>query len=228
MDRAGTNVVAIDGPAGSGKSTVAKAVARELGYVPVDTGAMYRCVALEARSRGVPPEDGAALADLVAGLDVRFEFGEQGQVRVFLGDREVTGEIREPEVSEAASTYAAVPEVRAGLLELQRRFGRARPGAVLEGRDIGTVVFPDARFKFFVTATPEERARRRYLELQARGEQVSYEEVLAATRARDHADSTRAVAPLRAAEDAEVIDTTGLSVDQVVARIVERVRVTGA
>ena len=197
-------IVAIDGPAGAGKSTIASGVALRLGIARVDTGAIYRAVTLIALERGVDGDE--ATSALLEQIDLRFE-----EARVFIGDREVTREIRTPEVTREVSRVAAYPSVRAGLLALQRRLGRAHPkGSVLEGRDIGTVVFPDAEVKVFLTASPEERARRRALEIGA-----PYEQVLDEIRVRDQKDSQRAVAPLKAAEDAITVDSTGKTIDQV-------------
>ena len=205
-------IVAIDGPAGAGKSSVAQAVADRLGFCRVDTGAIYRAVTLLALERGIPPEDQPVLGELTRTLDLRFEGG-----RVFLGDRDVTQDIRSRAVTEAVSPVAAVPEVRAGLLELQRRLGRAHPrGAVLEGRDIGTVVFPDAEVKVFLTASDEERARRRHAELAAAGRPDAYDDVLANIRGRDAFDSGRETAPLELAASAVEIDTTDHGFDAVV------------
>ena len=216
MPRRGT-IVAIDGPAGAGKSSIAAAAAKALGMTRVDTGAIYRSVTLVALERGVPDDE---VAGLLPELDLRFE-GE----RVFLGPREVTADIRTAEVSAATSRVSAVPDVRAGLLELQRRLGReAEGGAIMEGRDIGTVVFPDASLKLFLTASPEERARRRFKDLAASGAETTFEEVLAAIEARDANDSARATAPLRRSEDATLVDSTGKTPDEVVAEIVGLVR----
>ncbi len=211
-------VVAIDGPAGAGKSTIAAGVAARLGISRVDTGAIYRTVTLIALEHAVTGD--ADTTALLLELDLRFE-----DTRVFVGDREVTREIRTPEVTRAVSRVAAYPGVRAGLLDLQRRLGRAHPkGAVLEGRDIGTVVFPDAEAKIYLTATAEERARRRTLELDEKGTPVPYQQVLDEIRVRDRLDSERAVAPLRAAEDAITVDSTGKSIDRVCDEIAEIVR----
>ncbi len=210
-------VVAIDGPAGAGKSTVTRLLAARLGYQLLDTGAIYRAVALLARRRGVDWSDGAGLATIAAGLDVRFQLdGERN--RMWVGDEEVTDAIRTPEISDGASRVSAQPPVRAALLDLQRRLG-ARGGVVAEGRDIGTVVFPAAEAKFFLTASAEERARRRCEELRAKGLQVDYQATLEEIRIRDERDSNRAVAPLVPAPDAIHVDSTGIAVDQVVDRM---------
>lgn len=211
-------IVAIDGPAGAGKSTIAQGVARRLGITRVDTGAIYRAVTLVALERGIDGD--GATAELLRTLDLRFE-----DARVFLGDREVTKEIRTPEVTREVSRVAAYPSVRQGLLELQRRLGRNhRVGAVLEGRDIGTVVFPDADVKVFLTATAEERARRRALELEEKGTPVPYEQVLEEIRVRDQKDSQREVAPLRMADDAITVDSTDKTIDEVCDEIAGIVR----
>jgi CMP/dCMP kinase len=217
-------IVAIDGPAGAGKSTAARRVAARLGFAMVDTGAIYRAVALAATGRGVALDDDPALAALLPQVDIRFAppADPGGAQRVFLGGEDVSADIRTPAMSLGASKVSGRPVVRAGLLDLQRRLAVApgNAGAVLEGRDIGTVVFPDADAKFFLTATPEERARRRHAELAARGDRSSYDEVLADQLRRDRDDSQRAVAPLRPAGDAIVLDTSALPLDEVVATLV--------
>ncbi len=213
-------IVAVDGPAGAGKSTAARMLAARLGFAMVDTGAIYRTVALAARRAGIDFADDAALEALLPGLRIRFapptRAGEPQ--RVLLGDEDVSAEIRTPPMSLGASAVSARPVVRAGLLELQRRLALApeNRGAVLEGRDIGTVVFPEADAKFFLTASPEERARRRHAELLAKGSRVELAEVLAEQEKRDRDDSSRAVAPLRPAADAAQMDTTGLTLEAVV------------
>jgi cytidylate kinase len=216
-------IVAIDGPAGAGKSSAARALAARLGFAMVDTGAIYRAVALAASRRGIAYDDDAALAALLPTLRIRFEPpppGATGQ-RVLLGDEDVSAAIRTPPMSLGASAVSARPVVRAGLLDLQRRLAAApeNRGAVLEGRDIGTVVFPDADAKFFVTASPEVRAGRRHAELAARGDRATLAEVLADQVKRDRDDSERAVAPLKAAPDAVIVDTSGLDLDAVVEAI---------
>ncbi len=216
-------IVAIDGPAGAGKSSVAKAVAQKLGLALVDTGAIYRCVALAARRADIEWTDDDGLARLLPWLDIAFKF-EDGVNRVSVRGEDVTEAIRAPEISKGASAVSARPVVRAGLLDLQRKLARgAQTGAVLEGRDIGTVVFPEANVKLFVTASDEVRARRRHEELKARGLEVPLEQVLADQRQRDKDDSTREVAPLRPAADAKLLDTSELPLDQVVDQIVRQV-----
>jgi len=216
-------IVAIDGPAGAGKSSVSRLLAARLGFAMVDTGAIYRTVALAASRAGLAYDDDRGLEALLPGLRIRFAppAGPGEAQRVLLGDEDVSAEVRTPPMSMGASAVSARPAVRAGLLELQRRLALApeNRGAVLEGRDIGTVVFPDADAKFFLTATAEERARRRHAELRARGDATPFESVLADQERRDRDDSQRAVAPLRPAEDALQVDTTGVPLEAVVARL---------
>ena len=210
-------VIAIDGPAGAGKSSVAKLLARRLGYTLLDTGAIYRTLALAARAEGVDWADAPALARLARALDIGFRFdGETNHV--LLAGRDVTVAIRSPEMADGASQVSALPEVRQALLELQRRLARAG-GVVAEGRDTGTVVFPDAEAKFFLDAAPEVRARRRWAEERARGLDPDFATTLAEQRARDERDQLRAAAPLRQAADALRIDSTGLSIEEVVGRL---------
>jgi cytidylate kinase len=218
-------IVAIDGPAGAGKSSASRLLAARLGFALVDTGAIYRAVALAASRRGIAFDDDAALGALLPRLEISFAPAGQGGQRVLLGGEDVSEAIRTPPMSLGASAVSARPVVRAGLLELQRRLAvaPANRGAVLEGRDIGTVVFPDADAKFFLTASPEERARRRHAELRARGDPATFDEVLADQLRRDRDDSSRAVAPLRPAGDALVIDTSGLPLAGVVERLAAEV-----
>ncbi len=220
-------IVAIDGPAGAGKSTVARRVAARLGFAMVDTGAIYRAVALAATRRGIALDDDRRLGELLPSIEIRFEppHAPGAAQRVLLGAEDVSAEIRTPEMSLGASKVSGRAVVRAGLLELQRRLALApgNAGAGLEGRDIGPVVFPDADVKFFLTASAEERARRRHAELRAKGDPQTFEEVLADQLRRDRDDSQRAVAPLRPAGDAIVIDTTGTPLPEVVDRIVRDV-----
>jgi cytidylate kinase len=220
-------IVAIDGPAGAGKSTVARRVADALGFVLVDTGALYRAIALAARSAQVPWSDGPAVGELarsvVARGGLRLERDPQRGVRVVLDARDVTDEIRTPEVAMGASTVSAHKDVRDALLDLQRQAGR-EGGVVLEGRDIGTVVFPDAEAKFFLTARPEVRARRRFDELAAKGSTASLQETLDDVRRRDEQDTTRPIAPLRRADDAMLVDDSDWSIDETVQAIVDQVR----
>jgi cytidylate kinase len=209
-------IVAIDGPAGAGKSSVSKLLARRMGFALVDTGAIYRCVALMATREGIPFDDDTRLGELMGRVRIHFQVvGEENHV--FLGGQDVSGDIRTPEISMAASQVSGRPVVRAGLLQLQRRLAlEAGKGAILEGRDIGTVVFPDADAKFFLEANPEVRARRRFEELFQKGVESSLEDVLADQMKRDRDDSARAVAPLKAAEDALRVDSSGSPLSEVV------------
>lgn len=216
-------IVAIDGPAGVGKSTTARALAQRLGYVLVDTGALYRGVALAARERGIPWEDEAAVTALSRDIELSFVSQEDGTPRLLLDGKDRANEIRTPEISTGASRVSAYPGVRRALLGIQRELGR-HGGVVLEGRDIGTVVFPDAEVKLFLTASAEERARRRVKDLQDRGMTTDRDQVLAQIRARDEADSSRAIAPLRPAEDAVILDSTSLDLEAVVEHVLELVR----
>lgn len=215
-------IVAIDGPAGAGKSTVALRAAEALGLKLISTGALYRAVAREARERGVSWDDVAALVPIARSLDVEFE-AVSGVNRVRVGGVDMTAALRTPEVSSGASIVSAHGPVRDALTELQRDFGR-RWNVVMEGRDIGTVIFPDADVKIFLTATSAERARRRMLEYAAAGRDEPFEAVLADIEERDLRDSTREVAPLRPAPDSVLLDCTHMDIDEVVGRIVEIVQ----
>jgi cytidylate kinase len=218
-------VVAIDGPAGAGKSTVARALAERLGFTFLDTGALYRAVALVARTRNVPWDDGSRMGSLTRGLEIVFvKDGER--MRILADGQDVTDAIRGAEISEGASRVSALPEVRAGLLDLQRRVA-SKANVVAEGRDIGTVVFPAARAKFFLCANLETRAQRRTAELHAAGRSADLETVLAEMRARDARDSGREVAPLRRAEDAIEIDSSALTPKEVLERMTALVRARG-
>lgn len=205
--------IAIDGPSGAGKSTLARALAKALGYLYVDTGAIYRTVGLQACRTGVDPEDRDGVVALLPGLDIRLGYGEDGVQRMFLNGEDVSQAIRQHEISRYASGVSALPEVRAFLLDRQRQLA-AEHDVVMDGRDIGTVVLPQADVKIFLTAAPEARARRRWLELQQRGDQTDYETVLRDVIDRDEKDTNRATAPLRQAEDAVLADTTQLDLEQ--------------
>ena len=223
--------VAIDGPAGAGKSTVSRRVAERLGYLLLDTGALYRSIALAAKEAGVSWADEAKVSaiaqDIARREAIRLEAPKDAPERILLDGRDVSRLIRTQEIADGASKVSALPAVRAALLELQRAAARSG-GVVLEGRDIGTVVLPDAEAKFFLTASVEERAGRRYRELLARGFTPNLGDVEREMRERDTRDTERPVAPLRQAPDAVLVDSTNLSIDQVVDAIVERVQAVRA
>ena len=219
-------IVAIDGPSGAGKSTIAKIVAKTVGFSCLDTGAMFRSIAVLALKKGISLDDDAALGALATENEITFTFddNEERTQHVFIAGKEVTSAIRTAEVDKAVSPVSAAPSVRAALLEQQRRIGNAG-NYVVEGRDIGTTVFPQAEVKILLTASAEERASRRVSQNEARGiGSVDYEEVLADIIRRDQADSTRAVSPLRQAEDAYLLDSSDLTIDQVVEAICSRVK----
>lgn len=216
--------VAIDGPAGAGKSTVARRLAERLGFLHVDTGALYRTVALAARRAGAAWDDEPAVTRVADALVVERRIHLErdaggGAMRVLLDGADVSAEIRTPDMSAGASRVSAIAGVRRALLDLQRQAG-AQGGVVLEGRDIGTVVFPDAEVKLFLTATPEERARRRFDELTGKGVVTTYDATLQDQLARDKADTERPVAPLRRADDAVLVDSTGRDIDEVIEEMV--------
>lgn len=211
-------IVTIDGPAGTGKSSVARALAERLGFEFLNTGAMYRAVALACLERRIPPEDDRRVADLAGSLSIRF-----ADDKIVLDGRDVSDDIRWDEVTQAASVVASNPAVRQQLVELQRACGRGA-NLVTEGRDQGTIVFPHAECKFFLTASPEERAERRHKELLSEGRDVMMAELLAQQAERDRRDETRACAPLKPAEDAIHIDTSHLSLKAVVDELVRHVK----
>ena len=215
--------IAIDGPAGAGKSTLARQLARELNYCYVDTGAIYRTVGLAAQRAGVAPEDSGRVVELLPGLDVDLTYGADGQQRMLLGGEDVSQAIRQPEMSMYASRISAIPQVRDFLLQMQRDLAATR-NVIMDGRDIGTVVLPNASVKIFLTAAPETRAARRYAELREKGMDITYEEVLTDLMRRDENDSTRAAAPLRQAEDAVLVDTTGMNFEQSVQKLLDTVQ----
>lgn len=205
--------IALDGPSGAGKSTVAKALAKRLDIIYLDTGAMYRSLAYVAVKQGIDVNDEATVKPMLDNLDMKIITGDSQQIIV--NGENVTPFIREHYVSKAASDISALPAVRIKLVELQREIAK-NDCVVLDGRDIGTYVLPDAKYKFFITATPEVRAKRRFEELKAKGDAPSYEKVLEDIKVRDYNDSHRAFAPLKQADDAVLVDTTNMSIDEVI------------
>lgn len=214
-------IVTIDGPVGSGKSTVGRLLARARSLIYLDTGAMYRVVALEAHGRGIAPDDATALGALCAGIEISFAQGGDLQ-RVISSGRDVTDEIRTPAISMLASRISALPPVREALVGLQRHIGRDG-GIVVDGRDAGTVIFPKARFKFYLDATIEERAQRRYKELIAKEMKVEYNNIFYDIEKRDKDDSSRAIAPLKPAADAVIIDTSCMTIEAVLKKISQEI-----
>jgi len=218
-------IIAVDGPSGAGKSTLGRMIARELNLLYIDTGAMYRAVALAVIESGVSTTDTAKVASIADSARIELA-GDPDSLRVALNGRDVTYALRTEQVSHMASTVSAISQVRRTLVERQREMGESSAdGVVLDGRDIGTVVFPDAFVKFFLTAAPEERAQRRYEEDRARAQDVSFEETLADINKRDQRDSTREDSPLAIAADAIVIDSSELSIEEVYARMMEAIHV---
>jgi cytidylate kinase len=213
--------VAIDGPAGAGKSTVAKAAAKELGYIYVDTGALYRTVALGAQRRGILG-DTEKIIDMLSDISVDLRYID-GVQAVFLDNEDVSGFIRTPEISMGASAVSAIPKVREFLLDLQRDIAK-KNNVIMDGRDIATVVLPNADVKIFLFASPECRAKRRYDELIAKGESVMYEDVLADVNQRDYQDSHREIAPLKPSEDSILLDTSELNLEQSIQAIINIVK----
>lgn len=213
--------IALDGPSGAGKSTIAKRLAAELGYIYLDTGAMYRAASLKALRLGLAPGDEAAVAEIPGNTAIAFG-NVRGELRIYLDGEDVSAAIREHQVSMAASDISKHAAIRAWLGEVQREMAR-RENVIMDGRDIGTRVLPGAQLKFFLTATPEVRARRRYEELKARGQDVEFQTVLDDVNARDLQDTTRENDPLRPAADAVIVDTSDMSFEQVVAFLLERV-----
>ena len=217
-------IIAIDGPSGAGKSTLGKMLARKLGLLYLDTGAMYRAAALAAVEAGTELSDAESVANIVRQADIRLE-GEPESLKVILNGRDVSSEIRTLEAAQAASIVSTISDVRARMVELQRSIGeRAENGCVLEGRDIGSVVFPNADIKFFLTAKPEARAKRRYEEDKAKGRESTYEKTLAEINERDQRDVSRDDSPLMIAEDAVVIDTSDLDLTEVFEQMEAKVR----
>jgi len=216
-------VMTIDGPSGSGKGTVSRVAARKLGWALLDSGALYRLVALAGRRAGVDLSDAARLANLAQNVAIRFDSTPEGEEIVWLGGQEVTHEIRTEVAGNDASKVAALPPVRAALLERQRRFAVA-PGLVADGRDMGTVVFPGAQVKIFLTASADERAARRYKQLKEKGVAATLAALSKEIAERDERDTTRTISPLVASEDAVLLDTTGMSIEAVVERILSVAR----
>lgn len=215
--------IAIDGPAGAGKSTLARRLAKEMGYLYVDTGAIYRTVTLAVLRAGADPASEKDVVPLLEGLDIRMAYNDAGEQRMYLSGEDVSEAIREHRVSGAASKVSAIPAVRAFLLDFQRRQAREN-NVVMDGRDIGTVVLPGADVKIFLTAAPEARARRRLLELEQRGQPADYDAILRDIRQRDHQDESRPIAPLKQAEDAALFDTTQLNLEQSLAGLLSLVK----
>ena len=209
--------IAIDGPSGAGKSTVAKAVAKKLGFLQVDTGAMYRSVGLYIYRKGLQPDDAEAVVSQLENINIDLGFSEEGQ-RIYLNGEDVSEKIRQNEISAYASKVSAIPAVRAFLLEMQRKLA-AEHSVVMDGRDIGTVVLPDAELKIFQTASVKERAKRRYLELTEKGQSVDLETIKKEIEERDYNDSHRAAAPCVPADDAVIIDNSNITIEENVAMI---------
>jgi cytidylate kinase len=222
--RADGLVIAIDGPSGAGKSTVAHLLAERLGYLQIDTGAMYRAVAYLMHQAGIDADDDDAVERFCSQVDIRLDRSD-GFLRVFANGQEVTGQIRTPEMSLMTSRISTLRPVREAMMVAQQKMG-AKGGVVLEGRDIGTVVFPDADVKFFLSASAEERGKRRYMELVAKGEQVTLEDTIEAVAQRDQQDSQRDLAPLRMAADAFAIDSSGRTIEEVLDIMVAACRIT--
>lgn len=216
----GIPVITIDGPVGSGKGTIARRVARALGYHLLDSGALYRLTAMSATKQGVPLDDAMQVAEVARNLDVRFDSAEDGTERIWLDGEDVTLEVRKETTGEMASVVAVIPAVREALLERQRAFQRA-PGLVADGRDMGSLVFPSASVKIFLTASAEERARRRHKQLKDKGIDVSLAALSRDIEDRDRRDSERSVAPLRPAEDARILDSSGQSIEAVTQTVLD-------
>jgi len=214
--------VAIDGPAGAGKSSIARAVSEKLGYIYVDTGALYRSVAYYAIKNGVRPDDSEKVIGLLEGLEVSLVY-KDGQQRVIAAGEDVSDCIRTPEVSMGASAVSAIPEVRTFLFDLQKKIAQEN-NVIMDGRDIGTVVLPDAQVKIFLTASPEERARRRFAELKDKDTTVTFDDILKDIIKRDENDMNRAVSPLRQAEDAVLVDSSDMTIDEVINCIESMIR----
>ncbi len=218
-----STAVALDGPAGAGKSSIAKRAAKELGFIYVDTGALYRTIGLAATRAKVDPVDSPEVDALLEKIKVELTFNENGEQIVLLDGEDVSGEIRTPEASMTASKISAIPKVRAYLLDLQRDMAKTND-VIMDGRDIGTVVLPDAQVKIFLTASPEARAGRRYKELIEKGMSVKYEDILSDVIERDYNDTHRETAPLKAAEDSVTVDTTELDFEQSVEAVISVIK----
>ena len=210
------NVITIDGPAGSGKSTISRALAARMGYAYLDTGAMYRAIALAAKREGIAMDNRGELKHLCENIELRFS-ADHDPPRLLMGDEDISEEIRNPEIDMLSSSVSTVKEVREAMCSLQRKMsGRVNKGLVAEGRDMGTVVFPDAGFKFLLTASLEERASRRHLELLGRGKTMEESAVMGSLKERDNQDENRALSPLKPAPDAFILDSTGMGIEEVV------------
>lgn len=216
--------IAIDGPAGAGKSSIAKAVSKALGFIYVDTGALYRTVGLAVLRAGIAPEDTEKVAALLPEITVDLAF-ENGTQKVLLNDEDVSEAIRTPQISEYASKTSAIPAVRHFLFDLQQKIA-ATHNVLMDGRDIGTVVLPNAQLKVFLTASPEVRAMRRYKELTEKGQEVVYDNILAEVKERDYRDTHRDIAPLKPAEDAVLLDTSDMSFEEVAAKLTQLAKET--
>lgn len=214
--------IAIDGPAGAGKSSAAKLIAKELGFIYIDTGALYRSIGVAVLRKGLKTDIKEDVVSVLPEVELSLKFVD-GEQRVILNGQDVSRDIRLPEASMAASNVSAIPEVRSFLLDMQKKFAK-ESNCLMDGRDIGTVILPDADLKVFLTASPEVRAKRRYDELIEKGTPKDYDELLEEIKLRDHNDSTRPIAPLRPADDAVIVDSSEMTLDEVVAKVVSMVK----
>lgn len=210
--------IAIDGPSGAGKSTISRKAAEIFGFIYVDTGAIYRTIGLASKIRGVSLDDKAAVMEMLTKLNIELKYNESGEQHMYLDGKDVSRDIRLPEVSMLASKVSAIPEVRAFLVDMQRDMAK-KYDVIMDGRDIGTVILPDAALKIFLTADVNDRAQRRYEELRTKGMIKPFDEVLAEMKQRDEQDTLRAAAPLKAAEDAVMLDTSGNTLEQSIAEV---------
>lgn len=210
--------IAIDGPSGAGKSTISRKAAEIFGFIYVDTGAIYRTIGLASKIRGVSLDDKAAVMEMLPKLNIELKYNEAGEQHMYLDGKDVSRDIRLPEVSMLASKVSAIPEVRAFLVDMQRDMAK-KYDVIMDGRDIGTVILPDADLKIFLTADVNDRAQRRYEELRTKGMEKPFDEVLAEMKQRDEQDTLRAAAPLKAAEDAVMLDTSGNTLEQSIAEV---------